>query len=730
MIRDIKVTPKFMLNKDEKLVLGNVLTPNYKILIASELGMLGKLALNRLSEGLIDIFGCDYDENHADVSIVIKISDIIPKSVSKNIEQSYKIVVDDTTVKIIGFGELGLYYGVTSFFQALDVNYDRVEIQKTLIIDYPDLRTRGHFIDSRFGTNLMTLEDWKGVINDMVEKKMNQLVVSLYECWCIQYDNEVSNYVYVDIPKYPRIKSNAVKKYFSPKKGGWVNETVEVPMVKEDFFGDLIKYGLAHGVEVFPLWNSYGHNVLIPTEYPEVAPLMSDGTKSKIAFCISSEKTYQLLFDIYDHIIDKYLKPNNIESFHVGLDEVNSEIGVDVNAPQRIYSPWCECPRCRRLSNEDKIISHAIKLIRYLRDRGIRNVYVYSDVLMEKCDPEKLKEALDRENLTDVTVFDFWTYRNDRSALRFQNLHPELKIRTTVKPMNSYTHCTGCRDFVANSYYLCEMAIRDGAEGLQSYSAWDKTCDINHSAMADFSWNFGDFRSIEGFRRDYARREFGPCFDKAIEALELFNTISSGAPAHNSENVVTSIGTLLKDICSYYGYSCVRDGFDYPRSFPGEAISKIIESRDTYEKTLKEAYKLTDRAYNIFCEIENDGRCNSALAHRYAIEMKNYREIARDYLSFLELYDITKGNAKLTKTMAKKVHSIATERKYAKINLMREMENFKEAYLIPSHLRNLSIIMQVFCDIETFIVNNDFKNVRLDMTDLRPIATKLFYAIR
>ena len=40
------------------------------------------------------------------------------------------------------------------------------------IIDWPDLEKRGHFMESRYGTNLMTLDDWKAAIDDLVENNV------------------------------------------------------------------------------------------------------------------------------------------------------------------------------------------------------------------------------------------------------------------------------------------------------------------------------------------------------------------------------------------------------------------------------------------------------------------------------------------------------------------------------------------------------------------------------
>ena len=86
----------------------------------------------------------------------------------------------------------------------------------------------------------------------MAGMKMNQLVVSVYGCWCVQYDGRVSEYMYVPIKKYPKLKTPVVVRYYSPKKGGWVDYETLPPMFEEDFLGDLIAYGKTKGVTVFP----------------------------------------------------------------------------------------------------------------------------------------------------------------------------------------------------------------------------------------------------------------------------------------------------------------------------------------------------------------------------------------------------------------------------------------------------------------------------------------------
>lgn len=337
---------------------------------------------------------------------------------------------------------------------------------------------------------------------------------------------------------------------------------------------------------------------------------------------------------------------------------------------------------------------------------------------------------LKEKDLLDVTVIDWWAYRNKKEHIRFTSLKPEFEMRSTIKPMNSYTHWTGCRDYIANSYLLMELATRDNAEGLQSYSAWDKTCDINHAAMSELSWNFTAYENPRAFREKYALDELSAEYESAIAALELFNKLSDANPKATSKDIAKScFGVLLKDYCSYYGYSYVRAGKEYPRNFPGDAIDLILNNNPYYASALKKAANIANRVYKLFDKVSKNSDCNTSLAHRYAVEMRNYRDLAKDYLAFIEMNNILESDSDISEIKAR-IKDLATERKNEKISLMLEMENFKESYLIPSHLRNLTIIMQVFADIEAYAATTATEDFKLNMRDLRPIASKIFYEIR
>jgi len=213
--------------------------------------------------GLLGVCACCTDGS---VTVTLKLTDA--PADAANADQGYRLTVAENAVTLEGFGSAGLYYAAVTLSQIAKLEAGELKLPRCEILDWPQLRTRGHFMESRFGSNCMTLDDWKAVVDNMAAMKMNQLCISVYGCWCVQYDGRVSEYMYLPIRKYPKLKVPVVKRYWSPEKNAWVDEETLPPMVEQDFFGELIAYGKTKAVEVFPLFNSYGHNTLIPAQYP------------------------------------------------------------------------------------------------------------------------------------------------------------------------------------------------------------------------------------------------------------------------------------------------------------------------------------------------------------------------------------------------------------------------------------------------------------------------------
>ena len=724
----IKPVPQILRQKDGNISLGTLGNADFTVEVKSLSGSLAYLALDMLHDGLSKKINDCAAKAKGSVKITLEVSSGVPEEVKKNKDQAYSINAENDVITLIGYGKAGLYYAVTTFLQCLKLENNTLYIPQFELLDWPDLRTRGHFMECRFGSNLMKLADWKALVDDMAGMKMNQLVVALYGCWCIQYDGIISEYVYIPVKKHPELRSDVIKKYYSPENGEWINETVRTPMADEDFFGELIAYGKTRGVEVVPLWNSYGHNTLLPRTNPHISAKDKDGKPTGHGFCLSNPDTYETLYSIFDEIITRYLAPNGITSFHIGMDEVRDGIATDTSDPFKITSPWCECDECKKFTNEEKFLNHAIKLISFLKSRGMKSVYIYSDMLTRIVNPVTFKKRLEENDLLDVAVVDWWTYTNNKEAFMFDTMHPELGLRSTIKPWNSYSHWDMVLDTVPNIRMLTELANKEqSAEGLQSYSAWDKSCDRNHVSMADYSWNFNGTGTVEEFNDRYTRREFGARYDEARRALAIIDEATKETVDFNKEGRVILVNTLR--LLSYYGYSYVATGKPYPRNFPGEPMQVLLEKREEYEKRLSEIAALCSEALAIFDSISDDTRCNTHLAKRFACEVNNYLCIASDYLALLEIYDIV-NTGKKTKEVCDKIAGIAKARKAARLSLMLRIQSVKEDFLIPSHLRNQSVFMQLFADIEAYAGTVNPEEFSLDVCDLRPIASEAFYNLR
>ena len=655
-----------------------------------------------------------------------------------NVDQGYAITVTGGEINLTGYGSAGLRYAVISFIQCLKVENNTLTMPLLSLLDWPDMRTRGHFMESRYGSNLMSLADWQHVVDHMAAMKMNQLVVSLYGCWCVQYDGRVSEYLYVPLKPYNQLKTPVVIRYYSPAKGEWIDREQLPPMFEQDFFGDLVAYGKSKGVTVFPLFNSYGHNTLIPAQYPEVSAKDENGEPTLTGYCTSNHRTYEMLFNIYDQIIDRYLAPNGIDSFHIGLDEVGDGIAQNADDVFKVRSPWCRCPACAGQDRIQRFIAHAIKLVLYLKQRGMKHIYLYHDMLIphgtygETDSCSLMMDALRQNDLLDEVVIDWWTYSDYQENLMFQTTRPELGLRRTVKPWNGYYHWTMLSHPLRNIYLLAKMGYEEGVEGMQSYSAWDESYDRNHLAQACYAWNYLGTGSIDDFQNHYARSRFGPAWEQAARALALLDqaaasnnkTYADGTPVLNRLN-------LLQQDLSYYSYSYVQAGKPYPRLFPGEALHRLSARRDEVVVALNEIAVLAGEAGAIFQSLADRGGESSALAGRFAYEAANYRCLAEDFLTMFHMIDLAGQFAESGQTaLAAKIRDLARNRKHARLTLMVLLERTKEPFLLASHMRNQTIFMQYFADLESYLANQAPNEIKLDFFDNTHFASQAFWNLR
>jgi len=646
----------------------------------------------------------------------------------KNPDQGYALTVHPDSVEILGFGLPGLFYGAVTFCQCLSLEDGIWRLPQMRILDWPDMAVRGHTLECRYGSDLMRLADWQALIDYLAGQKINQLEIAIYGCWCVQYGGKISEYLYVPLRRYPELQTPVSIRYYSPAGSSWVEDEVVPPMFSEDFFGQLIQYGRSRGVKIFPMFNSFGHNTLIPRLHPEISAVDTAGRPSGKSLCVSNPRTYDVFFNIYDEIIDRYLLPNGIDSFCIGLDEVHAYNGQDTADLFKKWDPWCKCTICAKDQEKDLFIWHAVRLIAHLKNRGMKQVYIYQDMLLEMGGSDTLGQALKDAGLDDVVVIDWWSYADIRERQMYQTTRPDLGLRRTVKPWNGYFHWTVLTHPLANIAHLAEIAWRENAEGMLCYSSWDMSYDRNMACLAGFCWNYAGTGDPERLTDQYVHQHFQARYDLVRQAFSLIDQMTAHSNQRYQEPnpVIGSwYGLWIAEKLAYYNYTYVQDGRPYPRIFPGEALEILNKDRDIFLPELENIAGQAEDALDLLTEAAEDPRINTALARRYAYEMENYLVLAEDYLTLFQMIDLAADPANFPM-----IGSLAEGRKQARLRVMSLLEKVKEPFLLASQMRNHSIFLQFFADLAAYIERTGPDQVHLDFFDMRYLASEAFWRLR
>jgi len=657
-----------------------------------------------------------------------------PAEVLKNAKEAYCLKVSAEGVTVTGFGASGLFYGVGTFLQMCKWTSNGAELPALEVLDWPDNHFRAYKEECRYGSNMMEKEDWFAMIDDLTSKKLNNLSLALYGCWVMQYDGRVAEYLYLPLKDYPQLKTPMTVKYYSPSEDKWFNYEQLPPMFRDNFFGEVCRYAKDHGMDVVPGVNSFGHNTLFPRLLPEIAPKV-DGIPQPTGLCTSSDATYEFLFKVYDQIIDEYLLPNEMYSFNILLDEVWEQYGVDTEHPEIKYSPWCQCEKCKGKERSELFIEHAIKVLKYMKKKGIKNVVIAGDMVVRKV--SKLGDLsavflkrIEEEGLKDVLFFDWWRYTDLKETLDFVADPDDLGLRSFFCPWNGYYIWNLLQHPLRNNQIMAEMNHNTKyGEGIYQYAMWDKSYDRVHDCFSDYAWNYVGAGSLENVTDRYVARHFAPIARKAKHAYKLMELCTEQRTAiKNEEHPVQSVinnANMMDHVLSYYFYCYYRNPNHgaYPRHFPGEGLQTILPMREAYERAIVSVAAMAKEAAAIFEEAANIPGCDKAMAQRMAYECRNYQTLTEDWLAFLEIYDLTKSGDQ------KAIAPIARERQNARLALMATCEQVKEKWVQQAAtMRNQSVFMQIFADIATYIENAE--EPALDLMDITPIMSKENWMLR
>jgi len=566
------------------------------------------------------------------------------------LDEAYELVIRPDGAELTARTKQGIRWGLKTLREVLTRIPATGAIPAAKIVDWPMLRTRGVFIEDKWGPDLMELEDWKDLIDYLAERKLNNLGIGLYGCWCVQYDGTITEWLNVPVPGHPELKREWTVRWYSPTDGEEKEITYLSPIFEQDFLGDIVAYGQQHGVEVIPYVNSLGHNTLIPRLIPEFAAKNEAGEPEQFGYCLSNPDLVEFVKGWYQHIYETYLKPNGVHTFHIQLDEVGTG--------------FCRCERCAQTPNEEQFQNWAITLAKHLVSVGVQNVVIYNDQFtrhMAAWD-EAFVERLRDEGLIDHIIIDWWWYSNESIS---PQADPKMGygVRSWVKPMTCYYNWSRWDPRQRNVEKMLQRAQADRAEGAASYSVFDPAWGLEFDALAEYSWNQRGAGPVHLFEEKWAEVRG----DADLLAARRWLDRAAQAPA---------FGPLW-----YYAYTYQRANKPWPRQYPLEPLQDLAGRADGL-RFLEEAGGAARRLL--------EGRSDT-LSRNMAVEAARIECHGFAFRVMSKAFEAAHGRDEApvdAMTLAGEID----EARDAVTAAMRTVESNKPHYLVPSYLRDMSVL--------------------------------------
>ena len=685
-------TPLYERREDKEIKIGRLCLADFELIFESEglvYGSAKEYILKNFTEKCaITSFGGSYV-----ISFRIDEND---KRLADKSDESYAVSVGEGEATLVSKTDRGAYYAAVTFIDLLEVRGEGVYLPICEIVDSPKFKTRGPYFESRYN-EFMSLDDWRGAVDCLAGMKDNVMCVGTYTCWSYQYDKQFSEFLYLPIDKRPDLKKEKPRKYYSVKENRWVINPPELPtMVKEDFFGELVKYGKSKNVEVFPLFNSLGHNTVLPRIYPEVSAVDESGNRTGFGMCTRNPKTYELMFDIYDSIVDKYLLPNGVYSINLGLDEVQPMTALDKDGKKWRREPFCKCERCRGVEFIDLFCEYVIELLKHLKKKGMKNVYICYDMLFDAgVLNEKFEKMLRDNDVYDITVIVWWGYGAGPEFFRGKGDEVNNLFRSVIMPMAGYENWTCFSDNTENIAEDATLAEKIGAEGMFAYCTYDKMYEYNQLYHANACWSPTNGKFIEHrdkYVNDYLHNLYPESKEEAMAAwlgiqhrLNPYNY--SEKPPHNSEYMP-------------YGFSYVREGAHYPREYLSELLAKIEKDRDRHVGYLEDFIKRARAALDFFNTRESCATAGGRYLRLNVLHLLTQYEMI---LTLLSLYEKCKAEKVAKEELTKEFDALISRHKA----LMLEHENLRLHSTLHHPLRILSTVLEYLCECRERIASGE-----------------------
>lgn len=312
----------------------------------------------------------------------------------KNIpENGYSLRVDESEVKISASDLRGMVYGAETFIKLIkDTVVPACEIK-----DAPRMEFRGvHLMLPHPDEFAFAKRFVKYVLSPM---GYNNIIMEIAGG--------------MEFESHPEINAAVEEAFIKGANGEWPlfphKEAGMGKTVKKELLADFVAYCRSFGIDVIPEIQSLGHVQFMTLPHPDIAERPEKSETEKVdereadippnefyghSYCPSNPKSYEILFDLMDEIIEVF-KPRKY--VHMGHDEVY-QIGV--------------CPICKEKDPAELFAQDVNRIYEYLQKKGLK-MMIWADML-QPVTKYKTWAAIDMIP-KDIVLLDFiWYFHMDK----------------------------------------------------------------------------------------------------------------------------------------------------------------------------------------------------------------------------------------------------------------------------------------------------------------------------
>ena len=289
------------------------------------------------------------------------------------IEQGYILISNKSEIYIEADSSQGIFYGIQTLIQLINLTSIKKLISQVAIIDYPLLRIRGVSDDISRG-QAATVENLKKFIKVLSHFKINH--------YYLVYMQDMFKF-----EKHPEIGKG---------RGAYTKEEIK----------EVFNYAKKHFVELIPIFQTIGHweNILHNEKYWQYGEFPGSNSLN-----IANDKIYEILDDMIKDLSEAFKS----EYFHIGADE-SWDVGKGASKEY-----------VDKIGIGNAYLKHYKKIYEIVKSHGYKKIIIYHDILY------KYREVL--EGLPKDMIVMYWKYNTKENHPVLKKIK-EFKLPLIVSP--------------------------------------------------------------------------------------------------------------------------------------------------------------------------------------------------------------------------------------------------------------------------------------------------------